>query len=85
MSRTIKVSGIMLLAIALCALMGPWLSPHEYLTTDFDRLLLPPRLADLHVFERNFLLLAVRPNNERRLGGQIEECTNCFAGALART
>jgi len=50
MSRTIKVSGITLLAIALCALVGPWLSPHEYLTTDFDRLLLPPRLADLHVF-----------------------------------
>ena len=50
MSRTIKVSGVALLAIALVAIVGPWLSPHEYLTTDFDRLLLPPQLANLHVF-----------------------------------
>ena len=50
MSRTIKVSGSILLTIALIALVGPWLSPHEYLTTNFDRLLLSPRLSDLHVF-----------------------------------
>jgi oligopeptide transport system permease protein len=50
MSRTIKVSGLALLGIALVAIVGPWLSPHEYLTTDFDRLLLPPQLAHLHLF-----------------------------------
>jgi oligopeptide transport system permease protein len=50
MSRTIKVSGIALLVIALVAIVAPWLSPHEYLTTDFDRLLLPPQLANLHLF-----------------------------------
>ena len=33
--------------IALVAIVAPWLSPHEYLTTDFDRLLLPPQLANL--------------------------------------
>ena len=50
MSRTIKVSGLALLVIALVAIVAPWLSPHEYLTTDFDRLLLPPQLANLHLF-----------------------------------
>ena len=50
MSRTIKVSGVVLLGIALVAIVAPWLSPHEYLTTDFDRLLLPPQLANLHLF-----------------------------------
>ena len=50
MSRTIKVSGSILLTIALIALVGPWLSPHEYLTTNFDRLLLSPRLSDMHLF-----------------------------------
>jgi oligopeptide transport system permease protein len=50
MSRTIKVSGVVLLAIALVAIAGPWLSPHEYLTTDFDRLLAPPQLAHLQLF-----------------------------------
>jgi oligopeptide transport system permease protein len=50
MSRTIKVSGVALLGIALVAIVAPWLSPHEYLTTDFDRLLLPPQLANLHLF-----------------------------------
>ena len=50
MSRTIKVSAFVLLAIALVAIVGPWLSPHEYLTTDFDQLLLPPQLAQLHLF-----------------------------------
>jgi oligopeptide transport system permease protein len=50
MSRTIKVSSSILLTIALAAIVGPWLSPHEYLTTNFERLLLSPRLADLHLF-----------------------------------
>ena len=50
MSRTIKVSGLALLVIAMIAIVAPWLSPHEYLTTDFERLLLPPQLANLHLF-----------------------------------
>jgi oligopeptide transport system permease protein len=50
MSRTIKIAGGALLVIALVAVVGPWLSPHAYLTTDFDRLLLSPRLADFHLF-----------------------------------
>ena len=50
MSRTIKISGLALLVIALVAIVAPWLSPHAYLTTDFDRLLLPPQLANLHLF-----------------------------------
>ena len=50
MSRTIQVSGVLLLTIALVAIVGPWISPHEYLTTDFDRLLLSPQFEGLHLF-----------------------------------
>jgi len=45
-----KVSASLLAAMALLAVVGPWLSPHDYLTTDFERLLLAPRLAGAHLF-----------------------------------
>lgn len=48
--RTISVCGGILLTIAVCALVGPALSPHDYVTTDFDRLLLPPTTIDSHLF-----------------------------------
>ncbi len=49
-NRTISVTGGILLTIAACALAGPWLSPHDYLTTDFDRQLLPPSITGGQVF-----------------------------------
>ena len=49
-NRTIVVSGGIILAVALCALVGPWISPHDYLDTDFDHLLLAPTVAGGHVF-----------------------------------
>ncbi len=50
MTPTIKVSVTLLMAIALVAVAGPWLSPHDYAATNFDRLLAPPSLGDLHLF-----------------------------------
>ncbi len=50
MTPTIKVSVTLLMAIALVAFAGPWLSPHDYAATNFDRLLAPPSLGDLHLF-----------------------------------
>ena len=50
MTRTIKVSVGLLSGIAFVALVVPWLSPHEYLTTNFDRLLLSPRVTGFHLF-----------------------------------
>lgn len=49
-NRAITVSGTILLTTAVVALVGPWLSPHDYLSTDFDRVLLAPTIADAHIF-----------------------------------
>jgi len=50
MTAVIKVSATFLVAIALVALVGPWLSPHDYVTTNFDRLLAAPSAGDMHLF-----------------------------------
>ena len=50
MSRTVRVTGALLLAIALMAIVGPWLSPHDYVTTNFNSTLSPPSLVDQHFF-----------------------------------
>ncbi len=39
-----------LLAVLLVAIVGPWFSPHDYLTTNFDATLRAPTWAGLHVF-----------------------------------
>mgnify|MGYP001814956729 FL=1 len=44
------VSGGVLCAIGLVAVVGPWISPNEYLTADFNNILRSPGLADAHVF-----------------------------------
>ena len=49
-SRTVMVSGGVLCAIALVAVVGPWISAHEYLTADFDNILQPPAFSGGHVF-----------------------------------
>jgi len=49
-SRTVLVSGGALIAIAILALLGPWLSPHDYLATDFANTLQPPSAASAHLF-----------------------------------
>jgi len=42
--------GGVLIAIVLAALIGPFVSPHEYLQTDFDNLLEAPTTRDWHFF-----------------------------------
>lgn len=49
-SRSIKVSGGILLAIAVLAIIGPLLSPHSFLTTDFDGRFIRPTLEGFHLF-----------------------------------
>jgi oligopeptide transport system permease protein len=49
-SRTVLISGGILCAIALLALVGPWLSPNNYLAADFDNILRSPTLSAAHVF-----------------------------------
>ena len=49
-NRTIRVSGGIILVVALFAIVGPWVSPNDYVSTDFDRLLLPPTISGAHLF-----------------------------------
>jgi oligopeptide transport system permease protein len=44
------VSAVLLVAIAIIAVVGPWFSPHDYLTTNFDRLLQAPTFRSMNVF-----------------------------------
>ena len=45
-----KKSGGILLFMLLLAIVGPWLSPHDYLSTNFDALLNSPQFAGMHLF-----------------------------------
>ena len=49
-NRTLRVSGGLLIAITVLAIVGPWISPHDYMSTDFDRLLAAPATGDMRFF-----------------------------------
>jgi oligopeptide transport system permease protein len=44
------VSGGILVAMFLFAIIGPFISPNDYLQTDFDRLLRPPGIDQFQLF-----------------------------------
>ena len=48
--KTISAPVAFLLAISVFAIAGPWLSPHDYLATNFDRPLTSPSVFDMHLF-----------------------------------
>ena len=45
-----KKSGGILLFVLVLAIVGPWLSPHEYQSTNFDAILNSPSFAGMHLF-----------------------------------
>lgn len=45
-----KWSGGILLFVLVLAIVGPWLSPHDYYSTDFEALMQPPGFAELRFF-----------------------------------
>jgi oligopeptide transport system permease protein len=49
-NRAVNVSVGILLAVGVFALLGPWVSPNDYLSTDLSRALLPPSVIDAHLF-----------------------------------
>jgi oligopeptide transport system permease protein len=49
-SRTVAVSGGALAVIALIAIIGPLISPHDYLQTDFSKILHAPSIANMQIF-----------------------------------
>ncbi len=50
MNRTMRVSGGVLLAIAMLSIVLPWISPNDYAAMNFDDTLRPPTLTDMHWF-----------------------------------
>ena len=50
MNRSVKITGGLLAFFLVAALAGPALSPHDYQQTNFDLLLQPPTLENLHIF-----------------------------------
>ena len=49
-SRAAVIYGGILVAVVVVAFIGPLLSPHDYLQTDFDNLLQRPTISGAHVF-----------------------------------
>jgi oligopeptide transport system permease protein len=49
-SRTVVASGGILAAIVLIAIVGPLVSPHDYLQTDFSKILSAPTIANMQIF-----------------------------------
>lgn len=49
-NRAVMVSAGILVGIVVMAILGPLISPHDYLQTDFDRPLHRPAIAGFHLF-----------------------------------
>jgi oligopeptide transport system permease protein len=45
-----KRSGGILLFVLVLAIVGPWLSPNDYISTNFDAILQSPNIAGMHLF-----------------------------------
>jgi len=55
LSRAIGISGGILVAIAVIAIVVPWLSPNNYMDVDFDNILAKPGFAGAHLFGKDDL------------------------------
>jgi oligopeptide transport system permease protein len=53
--RTVRISGGVLLAITAIAIVAPWLSPNNYISTDFAGILTGPTFRDAHFFGTDVL------------------------------
>ncbi len=49
-NRTLVVSAGILIVTAMLAIIGPLISPYDYLSTNFEQLLRAPTAADMHIF-----------------------------------
>jgi oligopeptide transport system permease protein len=55
LSRVISISGGILVAIAVIAIVVPWFSPNNYMDVDFDNILAKPGFAGAHLFGKDDL------------------------------
>ncbi len=49
-NRTLVVSAGILIVTAMLAIIGPLISPYDYLSTNFNQLLRAPTATDMHIF-----------------------------------
>ena len=49
-NRALVVSAVILIITAAAAMIGPLVSPHDYLSTNFEELLRAPTMADMRIF-----------------------------------
>ncbi len=49
-NRALVVSAVILIVTAAAAMIGPLISPHDYMSTNFEELLRAPTLADMRIF-----------------------------------
>ncbi len=49
-NRALVVSAAILFGTAMLAVIGPMISPYDYLSTNFEELLRSPTVADMHLF-----------------------------------
>lgn len=49
-NATVRINAILLLSLLVIAIVAPWLSPNDYIATDFNNLLQPPRFSGGHLF-----------------------------------
>jgi oligopeptide transport system permease protein len=50
MSRSVRITTFLLLGVAALAIVGPWFSPHDYMTTNFSSPLMAPSVVDARFF-----------------------------------
>ena len=86
-SRSVVVSGGLLVAIVLFALFGPLLSPHDYLQTDFDKILGAPTIVNMQVFGtddlgRDLFVRTMRGVQVTILVAVIASIVSLFIGVL---
>ena len=49
-NRALVVSAVIFIVTAAAAMIGPLISPHDYLSTNFEELLRAPTMADMRIF-----------------------------------
>jgi len=86
-SRTAVVSGGVLVAIVLAAIVGPLVSPHDYLQTDFGNILSTPAIARMQPFGtddlgRDLFVRTMRGVQVTILVAVVASAVSLFIGVL---
>lgn len=86
-SRTAIVSGSVLAAIVLFAIIGPLISPHDYLQTDFGKILSAPAIEQMQIFGtddlgRDLFVRTMRGAQVTILVAVVASIVSLFIGVL---